>query len=553
MRKLGAQDENEKKIENYKKEQLRQQEIREEKIRMERIKQERIREEQIRKEKLLQEKIRQERIRKEEALRKEKLQKEQMRQNELRKIKIREEKIRQEKIRQEKIRQEKLKQQEKIKKQEIIKQEKIKQLEKPKVNTTQKTQKVESYKKIVIDTTASSKARSDSVKKQFKAHSGRYIYKDNINEEISHYRNDSNYKEQKNVARKETIYKNTKKKEMNKSYNKLPIKININTTTSYSRNHSSKNLKSETEHSVKIKDTKNINKNQSYQIKTTKTTVTNNISKNSFKPKNTTSNYTKQSYKSNTSYSNLSKNTNLPNKNNNYKRSMLKVEEKTTSLNYPNPNIKVDTYGPNYKGEAYHRDYVNIENVNKGKIMNHIHTGLSKDGQYLINMTSAQKIYDENEALYAQPEKDIEEIISTVKEKKKNLGDNYAFYESKHLQKPDNSSYTIHKRFGERTIFGKEKYETRKVRHYKVKSGEEGKYYDLNDNGNNYYENNNMVEYRDCGYGCLDGNNQNIEIGEDYENYENVNYDYSPDSPERIDGQEAEYENRVEEYNYESY
>ena len=217
-------------------------------------------------------------------------------------------------------------------------------------------------------------------------------------------------------------------------------------------------------------------------------------------------------------------------------------------MNYPNPHIKVDTYGPNYKGELYHKDYVNIENVSHGKIANHIHTGLSKDGQYLINMTSAEKILDEN-AMYEMPEKNVEEIISTVKERKKNLGDNYAFYESKHLQKPDNSSYTIHKRFGERTIFGKEKYETKKVRHYKIKSGEEGKYF-INDNDmndmHNYNENNNMVEYGDCGYGCMERNNNIIDVEE---GYENDNYDYSPEGQE---GQE-EYENRVEEYNYESY
>ena len=143
-----------------------------------------------------------------------------------------------------------------------------------------------------------------------------------------------------------------------------------------------------------------------------------------------------------------------------YKR-RIKIAEKTVSLNYPNPHIKVDTYGPNYSGEQYHHDYVNIENVSHGKIAKHIHTGISKDGQYLINMTSSEKIQDENE-LYELPEKNVEEIISTVREKKKNLGDNYAFYESKHLQRPDNSSYTIHKRFGERTIYGKEKYKTRR-------------------------------------------------------------------------------------------
>ena len=571
MRKLGKEDPNEDKIENYKKEQLRQQEIREEKIRIERMRIERIREEQmrnekLRQEKLRQEKLRQERIKKEEEMRQRMLQREKIRQEELRQIKIREEKIRQEKIRQEKIKQqEKQRQQEKIKKE--IKQEKIiKKEEKPK-NVSK--QKVESYKKIVINTQGSSKARSDSIKKQFKAHSGKYTYKDNINEEISHYRNNSNYnKDQKNVARKETIYKNkiTQKKETNKSYSQLPIKININKTTSYSRNQSSKNLKTETDYSVKNKQTNINNKNQTYQIKTTKTSiVTNNtrssgrknslrssnnnsINTDKFKNNNITnyiSQYTKQSYKSNNSYTNISKN-NYPNKSDNYRK--VRIAEKTSSLNYPNPHIKVDTYGPNYKGELYHKDYVNIENVSHGKIANHIHTGLSKDGQYLINMTSAEKILDEN-AMYEMPEKNVEEIISTVKERKKNLGDNYAFYESKHLQKPDNSSYTIHKRFGERTIFGKEKYETKKVRHYKIKSGEEGKYF-INDNDindmQNYNENNNMVEYGDCGYGCMERNNNIIDVEE---GYENDNYDYSPEGQE---GQE-EYENRVEEYNYESY
>jgi len=559
MRKLGANESNEEKIENYKREQLRQQEIREEKIRMERIKQEKMREEQIRNEKIRQEKLRIERMRKEEELRKEKAKKEQKKQEELRQIKIREEKIRQEKIRQEKIRQDKLKQQEKLR-QEKIKQEKLNQgvkSYKEKIKDNSK-QKIESYKRIVINTEGSSKSRGDSIKKQFKAHSGRYTYKENINEDINHYRTNSNYnKEQKNVGRKETIYKNKKNNETNKSYSQLPIKMNINTTTSYSRNHSSKNLKTITDHSIKNKD----NKNQSYLLKSTKTTITSNINKeggrkNTFKSNNISinndknknknmnkyvSNYTKQSHASYTNINN--KRNNYPNKtSNNYKRSMLKVEEKTVNLNYPNRHIK-----SNYVGEPYHQDYINIENSVHGKIMNHIHTGVSKDGQYLISMTSAQKISDEND-IYELPEKNIEEIVSTVRERKKNLGDNYAFYESKHLLKPDNSSYTIHKRFGERTIFGKEKYETKKVRHYKIKPGEERKYYDINDNDiNNYNIENNMIEYKDCGYGCMNRDNENIDIRDDYEN---VNFDYSPEGEEM---QEGQYENNVEEYNYENY
>ena len=570
MKKLGRDNENEEKIENYKREQLRQQEIREEQIRLERLRQERIREEQIRNEKMRQERIRIEKMRQNEQMMRDKMKNEKKRQEELRLIKIREEKIRQERIRQEQIKKDKIKQQEKINqdriRQEKIRQERLKQEEKAK---NKSKPKAETYKKIVINTEVVSTARSDSVKKQFKAHSGRYKYKENITEDINKYRNNSNLKEPNNIAKKETVYKNKKiNKETNKSYSRLPIKININTTTkSYSRNQSSKNLKTITDYSVKNKTNIDKNQTQNYRIKTNKTTITttsNNIGgegrKNSYRSNNTsintdkniknyTSNYTKKSY---TSYSNFNNKNTYPDRtNNNYKRSMIKVAEKTASLNYPNPHIKVDTYGSKYTGEQYHRDYINIENKKYGKIANHIHTGISKDGQYLISMTSAQKIPDEN-VIYEPPEKEVEEIVSTIREKKKNLGDNYAFYESKHLQKPDNSSYTIHKRFGERTIYGKEKYETKKVRHYKIKSGEEGKYLDYNDGGYNddnnyeYNTNNKMNEYNNCQ--C--GNIHRVNTGDDYEN---VNFDYSPDSPEGPIGQEEEYENRVEEYNYESY
>ncbi len=586
MKKLGQNNDNEDKIENFKREQLRQQEIREEKIRLERLRQERIREEQMRNEKMRQERIRMEQIRQNEELMRDKIKNDKIRQEELRQIKIREERIRQEKIRQDKIRQEKIKQ-EQIKKdkikqqekitqdkirQEKIRQERIKQEEKSKNKSKPKT---ETYKKIVVNTEVVSTARSDSVKKQFKAHSGRYKYKENIDQDIQNYRNNSNLKEPNNIAKKETVYKNKKiKKETNKSYSKLPIKININTTTkSYSRNQSSKNLKTTTDYSVKNKINTDKLKTENYRIKTNKTTITsttsnnirgegrknsyrsNNTSINTDKNKNsknyTSTNYTKKSY---ASYSNVNKNSYPDRTNNNYKRSMVKVAEKTASLNYPNPHIKVDTYGSKYTGEQYHRDFINIENKTYGKIANHIHTGLSKDGQYLISMTSAQKIPDENAIYDQQQEKDVEEIVSTVHEKKKNLGDNYAFYESKHLQKPDNSSYTIHKRFGERTIFGKEKYETKKVRHYKIKSGEEGKFLDYNNDGEEYNDDNNyeynsnnkMTEYNNCQCGCMTGGNAGDE-------YENVNFDYSPDSPEGPLGQEEEYENRVEEYNYESY
>ena len=259
MRKLGSADEDEDKIENYKREQMRQHEIREEKIKIERMRQERIKEEQIKRDKLReqklreeqmrnerirQEKIRMERKRKEDELMKAKKEKDKIKQEEIRQIKIREEILRQNKINQEKI------------KLERQRQEKIEK-EKSKNKYEQKTE----YKRVLINTETSGNARSDSVKKLFKAHAGKYKYKDNINEEINNYRNNTNYnKELNNTAKKETIYKNLKKKESTKSYSKLPIKINISNTNSYTRNNSYKNLKTKKDYQIKTnKTTKVVN------------------------------------------------------------------------------------------------------------------------------------------------------------------------------------------------------------------------------------------------------------------------------------------------------
>ena len=173
-------------------------------------------------------------------------------------------------------------------------------------------------------------------------------------------------------------------------------------------------------------------------------------------------------------------------------------------MNFPNQHKKVDTYGENFDERKYKREYINVENVDDGKIENHVETGISKDGQYLISVTSARKIFneknqneyyeneseyenderEEGEGLYEKkeemnkeegdfyelplPEKNVEEIISTVTTKRKNLGDNYKFYESKNLNKPKVFSVTKHRRRTERTIFGNEEHETRKIKTYKL-------------------------------------------------------------------------------------
>ena len=174
----------------------------------------------------------------------------------------------------------------------------------------------------------------------------------------------------------------------------------------------------------------------------------------------------------------------------------LKIQQKTATLNFPNQNKKIDAYGENFENKKYKRIYTNVEKVNDGRIENQVEAGISKDGQFLISVTSSQKIYDEyynenveneemeekeidgvikynrddNNNRYEIPEKKVEEIISIVTTKKRNLGDNYKFYENKYLNKPNISSSTKHLKRTERNIFLNEKYKTREIKEYKIKS-----------------------------------------------------------------------------------
>ena len=222
--------------------------------------------------------------------------------------------------------------------------------------------------------------------------------------------------------------------------------------------------------------------------------------------------------------------------------SLIKVPEKATSLNYLNQNKKVDTYGENFDEKKYKRKYLSIENVEDGRIENHTETGLSKDGQYLISVTSAEKIYNkknnknkneyeyENEKIVNEkeeinenenynddnnicdiPEKEVEEIISTVTIEKKNLGDNYKFYESKHLYKPNITSFTTYRRRKERTIYGNKQYETRKVKTYTIPQN-----YEFEEQNQPYIENS-KIPYKEEEYILGDKDYNYNEEGEEGE------------------------------------
>ena len=298
--------------------------------------------------------------------------------------------------------------------------------------------------------------------------------------------NKKKFNNKDNINRHEFI----KKAKITK-YNKIPAKTNVN-NLSYNRNYSYQNFptsnKSTNSIINKINEYKylNIRKKNKYNnpIRTKNSKITTKINNSSYERRN------------NNSSSNLNKNKLV---------SLIKVQQKTASLNFPNQHKKVDTYGENFDERKYKREYINVENVDDGKIENHVETGISKDGQYLISVTSERKIFNENsqneyyeneneyendqreegERLYEKkeeineeegdvyelplPEKNVEEIISTVTTKRKNLGDNYKFYESKNLNKPNIFSVTKHRRRTERTTFGKEEHETREVKTYKLR------------------------------------------------------------------------------------
>ena len=234
--------------------------------------------------------------------------------------------------------------------------------------------------------------------------------------------------------------------------------------------------------------------------------------------------------------------------------SLINVQGKASNIKYPNHNIKLDTYGETFDEKKNKRKYLNIENVKDGIIKNYKETGISKDGEYLISVTSAEKIYDQNynneneneyeneyeyeneneninndneEDIYEQynnniydvPEKEVEEIISTVTLEKKNLGDNYKFYESKNLYKPNITSFTTHRRRKERTIYGNKEHETREVKTYKIPQD-----YEFEETDQQFIENN-RIPYQDERENNIGDDDNNGEEGERGRKYEEENYE----------------------------
>ena len=479
--------------------------------------------------------------------------------------KLKEEKIKQEKMRQEKLKQEKLRQ-EKLR-EERLKQEKLKEFK----------LKEERLKQEKIMKENERHNRSESIKQRFKAHTGRYTYKKNIDEDINKYRKNGNYnKEDENISKREIVHKNSKTKTVHTSkYTKMPVQNNIS-SLSYNRNYSYQNIKnsnSTKNSNNKIIEFKYLNNNKknstdknntSYTIKTTKTTtiasnIINDKNKiNTYKRRNDRNQLENNKYISNKSnystqnpkpYLNTSTNSTT-----NKIISLLKVQKNTSNLNYPIINKTVESNNnKKYSTEKYKKEIIKTENIGDDPIENRVKKDVSKYDKYLVSVKSAKKVYPENrknmyekmneynnreEELYKRrkreeennvyevPEKKYEEIISTVTMKKKNLGDNYKFHESKNLHHPNLTSFTRHRRINQRTIYGNEAHETREVKTYKIRP----QYNEYEENSKHKIETNKMPytqrdynlreEYYDQGNYVDDGEDQGLR-GEDYGDYEN--------------------------------
>lgn len=165
------------------------------------------------------------------------------------------------------------------------------------------------------------------------------------------------------------------------------------------------------------------------------------------------------------------------------------IRESLDGLTYPGDKERRGN-SESVSFQRYKREFYDYQPVSNGKIIKKTETALSKDGQYLISSTTAQKTYDkppqgkqikeevisqikveENEEKGeneggdnegAEKEEEEELIMEYPEERKtvkRSAGDNYKYYERKEIKKPKKNlkSLTRHKRKGyERNILVEE-------------------------------------------------------------------------------------------------
>ena len=156
-------------------------------------------------------------------------------------------------------------------------------------------------------------------------------------------------------------------------------------------------------------------------------------------------------------------------------------------------NIKNSLSNLRTTGKTYQ---INENEELKTKIKRYEETEISKDGKFLVSIILDKKVLDEeelkkqealrikksrelNEEQYnLNKGKDVEEIISTIRTRPINYGDNYKYHESKYIKelKPSIYSKTQHRRREKRNVYGREEYETKEIKRYILQPEITGKF-----------------------------------------------------------------------------
>ena len=300
-----------------------------------------------------------------------------------------------------------------------------------------------------------SKYNRDTDRLVFTKSSGRYRYKDNITEKdvINSRKGNS---EAKNIKKVEVVEKNEKeeKKARLENISKSTI-TNVKKTEASSKitEKAAKNiLSSKTKTNIsnlnKAYDDRRINKT-STEIKTAITTTKNKaLNKANF-------------------------NKNIQNINTNNKR-----KANIANINITKKVNIVDTYNEGLNLNKYKNEYINQEIRRNDMSRKYLNTSLS-DKRIYDNSNFNNNAFIENREI-----KEIYEIKQKQKEAspktkliKKNVGDNYKYYESKFVQSPNENtninSYTLHQRRNQRVIYSTEEIEIdneeKKMKSYKLK------------------------------------------------------------------------------------
>ena len=387
-------------------------------------------------------------------------------------------------------------------------------------------QEKKTVKKYNIDM---SKYNRDTDKLVFTKSSGRYRYKDKLTDkDIINSRKGNS--EAKNIKKLEVVEK-TEIEEKNKKRLENTSKSTITHTnkavSSKKTEHAAKNvLASKTKTNIsnvnKGYEDRRINKTTT-EMKTTTTTTINKGLSNAYK-------------------SNVNKNIQNTNSNNKRKANITNISKKV--------NI-VDSYNEGLNLDKYKKEYIDQEIIRNDMSKRYLNNSLS-DKRIYNNSNFNNNAFIENRQIKEVYEIQKQEKHQSPKTKliKKNLGDNYKYYESKFVQSPNENtninSYTLHQRRNQRVIYGTEEIEidseTKKMKSYKLK--QEG--------GKHKKKSKKIVKKKMMNMNNMNNMNMPMNINEGnyvvYDNYYQGNYNYNYDMGG--DMEDDQYENNIEN-NYE--